>query len=198
MLDATGHDLTAGLAAAAAMAAARNGRREGHGLVEQAEMVSRVLETSVGPDRYATGVLARLDLDDGRLRYLCAGHPAPLLLRDGRVVRRLEGGQRPLLGLEARELSLGEEQLQPGDILVVYTDGVVEARDSAGGPFGLPRLVDFLERQHADGTPLPEVVRRLCRDVLAHQHGVLEDDATLVLLHWTTQGQASLEPVLLA
>ena len=161
-------------------------------------MVSRVLEASVGPERFATGVLARLDLDDGRLRYLCAGHPAPLLLRDGRVVRSLDGGRRPMLGLEAREVSLGEEQLEPGDVLVVYTDGVVEARDAAGEQFGLPRLVDLLEREHAVGTPLPEVVRRLCRALLAHQRGVLQDDATLVLMHWTTQGQASLEPVLLA
>ncbi len=198
VLDATGHDLGAGLAAAAAMAATRNGRRQGHGLLEQAEMASRALEEAAGPDRYATGVLARLDLDGGRLRYLVAGHPAPLLLRAGRVVRSLDGGRRPMLGMPTTETSVAEEQLEPGDVVVVYTDGVVEARDGTGAEFGLPRLVDLLERQHSGGSPLPEVARRLCKDVLRHQGGVLQDDATLVLLHWTTQGQASLEPVLLA
>ncbi len=197
VLDATGHDLTASLAAAAAVSALRNGRREGHGMLAQAELASRVLEEVAGGDRFATAVLLDLDLDDGRLRYLSAGHPAPLLLRDGQVVKSLDGGRRPLLGLEAAQTSIGQEQLQPGDVVVLYTDGVVDARDDAGRHFGLPRLVDFLERQHAGGTPLPEVVRRLCKAILEHQDGVLHDDATLVLVHWTTQGQASLEPELL-
>lgn len=198
VVDATGHDLRAGLAAAAVLAAYRNARREGHGLLEQGQMVQRALVEQFGDEHYATGVLGELDTRTGRLRYLAAGHPEPLLLRNGRVVKTLQAGRRPLFGVEARDIAVGEEQLEPGDVVVVYTDGITEARDGDGRDFGLPRLVDFLERQHAEGTPLPEVVRRLCKTILTHQGGVLQDDATLLLVHWTTEGQASLEPTLLA
>lgn len=197
VVDATGSDLRAGLAAATVLAAYRNGRRQGHGLLEQGEMVQRALAEQFGDDHHATGVLGQLDLRSGRLRYLVAGHPEPLLLRNGRVVKTLRAGRRALFGVEATDITVGEEQLEPGDVLVVYTDGVIDARDG-GDEFGLPRLVDFLERQHDEGTPLPEVVRRLCKTILAHRGGELQDDATLLLVHWTTEGQASLEPVLLA
>jgi len=78
--------------------------------------------------------------------------------------------------------------------VVLYTDGITEARDADRQPFGLERLVDFLEREAAESTPLPEIVRRLCKRILQHQEGVLQDDATVLLVQWTTQGHATLDP----
>lgn len=194
IVDATGHTLTSGLVAAAALAAYRNARREGHGLLQQAKTMDAVIGEQFGGSAYATGVLGDLDLETGRLRYVIAGHPSPLIMRHGHVVRSLDAGRRPLLGLGPQEVRVGEEQLEPEDIVVLYTDGITEARDSARLAFGLERLVDFLEREAAESTPLPEVVRRLCRRILDHQDGVLQDDATVLMLHWTTQGQAQLDP----
>jgi hypothetical protein len=57
------------------------------------------------------------------------------------------------------------------------------------------RLVDFVEREAADGVPLPEIVRRVGRRILEHQNGVLQDDATILLIQWTSSGQEALEPV---
>ena len=192
--DATGHDLHAGLAAAAALAAYRNARRAGHGVLQQAEAVDAVISDQFGGAMYATGVVARLDLNTGELRYVNAGHPDPLLLRAGRLVRELDGGRRPLFGLETRHTEVAHEWLEPGDMVLLYTDGIVEARDSAGAMFGLDRLVGILGRSAADDLPLPEVLRRIRDRILEHQGGVLQDDATLVLVHWTTQGQIALEP----
>lgn len=195
ILDATGHDLSAGLASAAALAAYRNARRNGKGLFEQAESVHRTLEAQFGGSVYATAVFGELDTVTGRLRYLVAGHPSPLVMRGGHVVKKLASGRRPLLGLEMRSgVTLGEEHLEPGDTVVLFTDGIPEARDASGRVFGLPRLVDVLERDAANGLPLPEVVERLVRAVLAHQDDVLQDDATLLLVQWTTEGQVALEP----
>jgi serine phosphatase RsbU (regulator of sigma subunit) len=195
ILDATGHDLSAGLASAAAVAAYRSARRNGKGLLEQAESVHRTLDGQFAGAVYATAVFGELDTVTGRLRYLIAGHPSPLVMRGGHVVKKLASGRRPLLGLEPRSgVTVGEEQLEPGDTVVLFTDGIPEARDEHGHVFGMPRLIDILERETAIGIPLPEVIDRVVRAVLHHQHDVLQDDATVLLVQWTTEGQRELEP----
>ena len=194
VIDAMGHDLRAGLAAATAVSAYRSARRSGAGLFEQAEAVHDAVSEQFEGDVLATGVLADLDLTTGRLRYLVAGHPAPLLFRDGKVVKSLASGRRPVLGLDVRSMTIGEEHLQPGDTVVLYTDGITEARDREGQGFGLARLTDTLQRGAAEGLPLPEVVRRVVKAILEHHDGVLQDDATLLLVRWTTEGQDALDP----
>jgi serine phosphatase RsbU (regulator of sigma subunit) len=152
-------------------------------LYAQALAVDDALSTHF-PDAFATGVLAEPDLTKGRLRYLAAGHPAPLLLRSGKVVAALEGGRRTPFGLDTGGVAVGEEFLQPGDWLTLYTDGITEARDTTGALFGRTRLIDFLERAAATGHPPAETVRRLAHAVLRHQNGVLQDDATVLLAQW--------------
>jgi len=194
VMDATGHDLRAGLAAATALSTYRNARRRGAGLFGEAEAISRALGDQFGGEMYASGVLAELDLDSGRLRYLAAGHPQPLLIRGGKVVKSLDGGRRPLLGRDAKEVALGEEQLQSEDTVVIYTDGITEARGSGSLQFGVDRLIDTLDRAAAESMPLPEVARRVLKAILDHQQGLLQDDATLLLLKWTTEGATALMP----
>ena len=198
VIDATGHDLRAGMAAAASLAAYRNSRRQGQGLFAQAEHVHRTLAQGFGGEYvYATGVFGELDLDTGRLRYFVPGHPAPLLLRRGKVVKSLDEGRRPLLGLDLASATLGEERLEPGDVIVVYTDGISEARDAERRFFTVERLVDTIERSSAEGLPLPEITRTVLQSIMRHQGGVLQDDATLLMLQWTTAGQAHLSSPLL-
>jgi serine phosphatase RsbU (regulator of sigma subunit) len=78
-----------------------------------------------------------------------------------------------------------EEALQPGDHLLLYTDGVVEARSESGEFFGLDRLAGFLTRALADRYPPAETMRRLIRAILEHQHEQLQDDATAVNVYWS-------------
>lgn len=193
LFDATAHDSRGGLIAATALGAYRSARRAGHGLFEQARVVDEAIQGHFGQDASAAAVLAEVDLGSGRIRYLNAGHRDPLVLRAGRVVRHLDRGRRPRLGHgEFSEITVGEEVLEPDDWLVVYTDGIVEARDEQGHVFGDTRLVDFLRREAAAGHAPPETARRLVRAVLAHQDGRLEDDATVLLARWTSP--ASLSP----
>lgn len=188
IFDAMGHSLDAGLIASAALAAYRAARREGRSLYDQAAAVDEVLETHFSHTLVmATGVLATLDLTSGRLRYLAAGHPAPLVLREGRVVTSLEDGRRTPFGVGDGELTLGEVGLQPGDAVVLYTDGVVEARDAHGRFFGTERMVDLLERAAAAQQSPRETVRRLIAAVLEHQEGRLQDDATVLIASWGTR-----------
>ena len=132
-----------------------------------------------------TGALTELDVDSGQLRYVNAGHPPPLVLRQGRVVRELSGGRRVPFGIESPGVTVGEEILEPGDWLALYTDGVTEARDASGTWFGESRLMEFLTRAIAAGQSPPETVRRLTQAVLEHQGGLLQDDASILLARWT-------------
>ncbi|HUQ59459.1 PP2C family protein-serine/threonine phosphatase [Lentzea sp.] len=184
IFDAVGHTPRSGFVAAAALAACRSNRRVGHGLFEQARTIDETISGQFPGGAFATGVLAELDLVSGRLRYLNAGHPPPLVLRSGKVVRRLTGGRRLPFGRGTGELTIAEETLQPGDWLVLRTDGITEARDENGVLFGETRLTDFLEREAMAGHPPPEMARRLVKAVLSHQNGVLQDDASVMLARW--------------
>jgi serine phosphatase RsbU (regulator of sigma subunit) len=142
-------------------------------------------------------VLATLDTATGVLRYVLAGHPPPLLVRHGRAIKEL--GHAPRTPLGVRELppdrfNIGYEQLEPGDRLLLYSDGITEARNAEGEFFGEDRLVDFTRRAELAGLPAPETLRRLTAAVLAHQGGRLQDDATLVLVDWSADASRKLFP----
>jgi serine phosphatase RsbU (regulator of sigma subunit) len=79
---------------------------------------------------------------------------------------------------------IAEEHLHPGDRLLLYTDGVTEARDPDGVMFGTDRLVDFVTRASAEDIPTPETMRRLVAAIQNHQQQPLHDDATVVFLEW--------------
>ncbi len=136
--------------------------------------------------------MSELDLSTGRLRYLNAGHPAPLLMRGGKVVKELTGGRRVLFGLGTGEAQVAEEWLEPEDWIVFYTDGVTEARRPDGSFFGLARLTDQLERSAAAGQAAPETLRHVVDDVLAYQDDVLQDDATLLIAQWASGEERAL------
>ncbi|GAA4958874.1 PP2C family protein-serine/threonine phosphatase [Actinoplanes utahensis] len=193
ILDAVGHGLPAGLACAVALSAVRATRRAGGGLAEQARAADAALLEQFPDSRFVTAVLAEVDLAGGRLRYLNAGHPAPLLLRDGTMMRELTGGRRMPLGIED-DTPIAEEALEPGDRLLFYTDGVTEARSADGDRFGLPRLVDLIEKHESAGLPTPETLRRLAHAVLEHQDGPPADDATLMLVQWSATAASNTVP----
>ncbi|MFN2523331.1 MAG: PP2C family protein-serine/threonine phosphatase [Mycobacteriales bacterium] len=184
VFDAMGHGLRAGLIAATALGAYRSARRNGDDLAGQVRALDAAVAAQFGDATFVTGVIAQLDLASGMLQYVCAGHPAPLVLRQGKVVKPLRVSGDVPFGLGRAEVTLEQERLEPGDWLALYTDGITEARDGEGAFFGDDRLIDMLERHAGARVSLPETVRRLTRAVLAHQLGVLQDDATIVLAAW--------------
>ncbi len=138
-------------------------------------------------------MLANLELASGRLRWSVAGHPPPLLLRGGRIVKTLAGEVTPPLGVSG-VVVVSEEMLEPADQVLFFTDGVVEARSADGEFFGVDRLVDMIARTSAAATPAPETMRRLLHAILEHQEGELQDDATIVVVEWRGPGSGLLEP----
>jgi serine phosphatase RsbU (regulator of sigma subunit) len=185
--DAMGHGLQAALLAGLAVAALRNARRRPAGLLEQVDQANRALHAQFGGERFVTGQMLRLDVPGGTGAVVNAGHPLPRLVRDGQI--------EPV-GLDA-DLPLGVDpetiyrvqplRLEPGDRLVLLTDGVLEATPEGGGAYGAGRLEEVL-RASQEVAPY-EVVRRVVREVIGHRAGELADDLTVVCLDW--RGPAS-------
>jgi serine phosphatase RsbU (regulator of sigma subunit) len=194
ILDAVGKGLGAGVACAVTLAAIRAARRTGEGLEEQARAADAALSDQFPEGRFVTAVLAELRLDTGRLRYLNAGHPEPLLLRAGRLVKEIPHGRRLPLGLGDPGVRAAQEALEPGDRLLLYTDGVTEARTRDGEVFGLARLVDLVEQHATAGLPAPETLRRLAHAVVGHQGATPDDDATLLLFEWSAAAARNTVP----
>jgi serine phosphatase RsbU (regulator of sigma subunit) len=197
--DAAGHDLRAGITTALAITGVRNARRSGEeDLAALAAHADALIDAQPGPRQFATAFLARLDTATGTLAYLNAGHVPPLLIRHGNVVKRLEGPHRAPLGISRPQgwTETAQQHLEPGDRLLIYSDGITEARDQHGVFFGEDQLVELTEQAAAAGISTPETLRRLAIAVLDHQQGELQDDATLVLVEWSAAGHERMLPTL--
>jgi serine phosphatase RsbU (regulator of sigma subunit) len=90
------------------------------------------------------------------------------------------------LGLQQRPATECSVALQPGDRVLLYTDGIIEARSPDGEFFGDERLADLVVRADRRGEAPPEMLRQLMRSVMEHQAGRLQDDASIVVLGWRT------------
>jgi serine phosphatase RsbU (regulator of sigma subunit) len=185
ILDSMGHDLSSGLVASLAMASYRNNRLRGSGIAEISEAIDSAVSGQFDQTRFVTGILALLDTRTGDLSWVNRGHPPPLVIRQGRWITELACPPAPPMGMDMGIApTLCRHQLEPGDRLLFYTDGIVEARSPDGEPFGLDRFTDFIVRREADGLTAPETLRRLIQTVLAHQNSALQDDATVLLAEW--------------
>lgn len=184
IFDGMGHGVRSTLLTTLAMGAYRHARREGDGIESVSAAIDRVLAEHHEGEAFVTAVLVRLGFDTGVIEWMNAGHPAPLLMRNRRVVRQLEAAKSLPLGLGGDRSAVASEQLEPGDTLLFYTDGMVEGRSAFGEDFGIERLIDQWEREAASGQPPEEILRRLTRAAIAFGAGKLRDDATLLHLAW--------------
>ncbi|MFF0191030.1 PP2C family protein-serine/threonine phosphatase [Streptomyces sp. NPDC005244] len=185
VFDAMGHDTSAGLTAALAMSTCRSHRRAGATIPEASKAIEDTLVEQFGNTRYATGILADLELNTGKFSWVNRGHLLPVLIRGGRWASTLRcppaGPMGSGLGLPITQAT---EQLEPGDRLLLFTDGIPEARDSDGREFGVERFTDFIIRHHADNLPVTESLRRLMHAVMDYHQGRLQDDATVLFCEW--------------
>jgi hypothetical protein len=190
VFDGMGHGLRSAQMALLAVSAYRHARRAGRSLTDTCQEIDDALLEAFSGASFTTALFTELDTDAGVFNWVSAGHPSPLLIRQGRLIKALETTPRPPLGLHlpgeaaARQLTVGTEQLEPGDCVLLYTDGVTEARAPDGSFFGEQRLADLIVRHLAAGLPPPETMRRVVHALLDHQAGRLVDDASLALLQW--------------
>lgn len=187
VFDAMGHGLPSSMISGLAVGAYRHARRTGVPLERLFATMDHSVAGLMG-DTFATALAAELDIGTGRFEWVSAGHPAPIVVRDGSVLPEVD--HQPALPLGLRLIDQGDPvvpaqlALQPGDHVLLYTDGVVEARSPDGEEFGLTRLMDLFVRESGSGLLASEVLRRLVHASLEFQGGRLRDDATLLLVEW--------------
>ena len=175
--DAVGHGVTSAITATLCVSALRNARRHGATLLEQAQAADdALLDNAPTWSPFATGLLGRLDLSTGILAVVNAGHPTPLLLRDGAAQPVALPANRPFGVLRHKPYQTAQIELQPGDRLVLLTDGMLERGAAA---LDLPARLQHLSALH------PREVVRVLGDLILEVAGpVLPDDACLLVLDW--------------
>jgi phosphoserine phosphatase RsbU/P len=139
---------------------------------------SRVFTESTLPNQYATLVCGRA-LADGKVEIYNAGHPFPLLVSAGDVTA-IETSDLPVGMFGTQDFSLSEVRLDPGDGIVIYSDGVSETTDASGEEYGANRLRELIGRSKADPAAL---LAACCEDLTAFRcHQDKADDVTLFVL----------------
>ncbi|MFF3399424.1 PP2C family protein-serine/threonine phosphatase [Streptomyces sp. NPDC002659] len=136
------------------------------------------------PDDHGEAFITAAVLDvpdkESTLDLINCGHPSPLLLRGGQVTALDVRRPAPPLGLtEFMDADVAPEAFafEPGDIILLYTDGVIEARDRSGTFYPLAERVAPWTGEHPDA-----LLSRLCQDLLSHVGGSLGDDAAMVAI----------------
>jgi len=115
--------------------------------------------------RYFTMAYAVLETDSGCLRYVLAGHPAPILMRQGLCPQPLTGGGLPVGMFDDAEYEEHRIQLRPGDRLYFYSDGITEARNEQDAMLDTEGFMKFIEEscEHSIQESVANVIRRLRR-----------------------------------
>ena len=179
--DVSGKGVPAALIMATFRAALRAQRVRGMPLDGIADRLNRILLDSMDASRFVTAFYGLLDPASGELGFANCGHNPPILLRGaGRRETLPSGG--PALGMwrEARFVP-GSVTLRRGDVLVLYTDGVVEVMNPSGEMFGLDRLEEAVRAPHgASARARVEAVLEATR-AFAGRDGY-DDDFTLVIV----------------
>ncbi|MFE7757532.1 PP2C family protein-serine/threonine phosphatase [Streptomyces sp. NPDC057418] len=184
IIDAMGHGLNAAVLATVAVGAYRHARRADVGLAELYAFMDRAIDEQFGPDQFVTAQMMRLDIGTGHLQWVNAGHPAALLIRGHRVVRALEALRTLPVGFGGAEPRISSMDLQRGDRLMFYTDGLVEEHHAGQEQFGEERMIDIIEQVGPTTQGVQQMARNLSHALKRERGGTTSDDATIFLVEW--------------
>jgi sigma-B regulation protein RsbU (phosphoserine phosphatase) len=186
--DASGHGLPAALQVRDVYTGLRMGVARDFKIVRTVERLNRIINQSRMTTKFVSLFYGEIE-EEGNFIYVNAGHPPPLHFHANGVTTLKQTGM--VLGPSATaSYSRGFLSLEPGDALLLYTDGMIEARDPAGEEFGIERLkAAFLELQDKKAD---EIVRALVAKVGEYGGGdAAEDDRTVVVVKRVVGDQAT-------
>ncbi|MCX6354189.1 MAG: SpoIIE family protein phosphatase [Candidatus Aureabacteria bacterium] len=157
------------------------------------ERVNKELAHNNDSCMFVTVFCGVLNVEDGMVRYANAGHNPPLVIREGRDVEFLKGGEGTLLGIEeGSRYPEGEILLRGGDTLAMYTDGVTEAFNREREMFSEERLREEVASHRKDSVVC--MIQRVLESVKAHSRGIPQsDDITLLVLRYLRGAKSGAE-----
>ncbi len=183
VLNGFGDGMTAALLTATAVNAMRNARRSGANLVEQAELASDAVYSRHGGAVHAATLLLEVDLVGGRVEAVDAGSPHAMAAREGEIRPISLDQQLPLGMFGDTRYETQRFRLEPGDRLLVVSDGVHAATPGGRPPYGESGLVSAVRRTRLQ--PATEAVGTVMRSLHEYHAGQdPDDDAVTVCLDW--------------
>ncbi|MFE3455298.1 PP2C family protein-serine/threonine phosphatase [Nonomuraea sp. NPDC059194] len=184
-----GEGMRAALLTTLTVTALRNARRSGANLEEQAGLADEAVYAQYGGREHVSTLLLHFDATTGHLSAVDAGSPRIMRLR-GTDVETIKLEQQLPLGMFGNTAYTEQfVTLQPGDRLVIMTDGVYDARSSHDGSYGEALLESAVRSTRLQ--PADEAVRTMIRGMLTFREGVdVFDDAVVVCLDWTAEQQS--------
>jgi sigma-B regulation protein RsbU (phosphoserine phosphatase) len=184
--DVSGHGLPAALQVRDIYMGLRMGLGRDYKIVRTVERLNRIIHESILTSRFVSMFYGELELN-GNFLYVNAGHPPPFHLDRSGEVTFLEAGGVVLGPLPDASYERGFVAVEPGDLLVLYTDGIVEARLRGGGDeYGVDRLVEVVRRFRLRAAA--EIVDAVFADVARFcAGGAASDDRTVVVVRYPPQ-----------
>jgi phosphoserine phosphatase RsbU/P len=182
--DASGKGLAAALMIASVQSSLRTAALfTGNDLATLLKIANVQAYASSLADRYATVFYGVFDAATRTLRYVNAGHTPPIVLRRNGSIDTLETGGAPIGMFPDSSYEEGAVQLDPGDVVITYTDGVLEAANQSGEEWGVQRLLKATAAWARLGTENAEhLVRSIFNSMDDFSRGCQTDDATLSVL----------------
>ena len=129
---------------------------------------------SLEGQRFTTAFVGELDVEQGVLQYVNAGHEFPVLRRADGTIERLEVGGLPLGVIRRATHQSGTTRMEPGDLLFVFSDGLADALDATGAPFGDGRVVEAV--RGLGGKSAADAIRLMIERVDAFSGETRRDD----------------------
>jgi serine phosphatase RsbU (regulator of sigma subunit)/putative methionine-R-sulfoxide reductase with GAF domain len=178
--DISGHGIPASLPMSIFSASFRYRVNKDKDMLTTIEHLNDLLAETTGMEQYVTSFTCCLDMEHMTMKYINAGHHYPLIFRGDRLIEPDEG--ETVLGLFpdiAR--SIKEVELEKGDLLMLYTDGIIEAENAKGEQFSKERLVEFV--QGSRRLDAESIKNNLIEELKRHVNSSLfEDDITFIII----------------
>jgi sigma-B regulation protein RsbU (phosphoserine phosphatase) len=180
--DVAGHGIPAALLMSVFRSSFVHMLRQGNGIAATIRHLNRLIAETTEADLYVTSFTCRVDAARGSLEYINAGHPPPLVLRGDETLALDVGGM--VVGMFANAAyEVTSFRLQPGDILVLYTDGVIEAANDGGEEYTAARLAAAArERRRLSAADLQTGLLADIRDFCGRDQ--FADDLTLMIVKY--------------
>ncbi len=147
-----------------------------------ANRINQTVYDVLQPYSYAPLFISMLQPDTGKLTFVSCGHHPPVLLRTDNYCQELSSGGIVIGGRRDANYQQRETQIELGDLLICYTDGITELRNRAGEEFGVQRVVQVARSVKAAGGSIEEISDEILRESHKFSSEWDRDDATLILL----------------